>query len=321
MPRFVFPPPARQVYVHGLLAKSRGAVLQDAVRAACQDITPSTLLAEMQRYVPENGLKKLQGTDVRDEMVFATPSVLSSKPTTLGYYRLLLGISQKRFYGNGTGLAVFKCMEDRGALRGHLASQLPDLCTEMNAAMTALLDELPAESLSMDVAQLPLMMLGAQADGSWRTRIGQLATKDVYEALKNVIKESGYKHYESSHSLTVVNSANRVVTLALAPDPDMEIRESVNDTEFLKVAIEIKGGTDLSNAHNRAGEAEKSHQKAKLRSARDFWTIMSTTGLSMSTLQSESPTTNSWFDIEQVLAGAGKDWDRLVSQIMLAMGI
>jgi hypothetical protein len=321
MPRFVFPPPARQVYVHALLARSRGAVLQDAVTAAVHDIPPSILLAEMQRHVPENGLKKLQGTNVRDEMVFATPAVLSAKPTSLGYYRLLLGISQKRFYGNGTGLAPFKCMEDRGALRGNLISQLPDLCTEMNLAMTALLEELPAESLSSDVAQLPLMTLGVQADGSWRVRIGQRATQGVYEALKNVIKASGYKYLETSQSLTVTNSAHRLVTIALAPDPDMEIRESVNNNEFLKVAIEIKGGTDLSNAHNRAGEAEKSHQKAKLRSARDFWTIMSTTGLSMSTLQSESPTTNSWFDIEQVLAGAGEDWDRLVAQIMLAMGI
>jgi hypothetical protein len=29
------------------------------------------------------------------------------------------------------------------------------------------------------------------------------------------------------------------------------------------VAVEIKGGKDYSNIHNRIGEAEKSHQKAK----------------------------------------------------------
>jgi hypothetical protein len=321
MPRFVFPPPARQVYIHALLAKSRATILHDAIRAAVQQIPPSTLSAEMQQYAPASGLSRLQGTSLRDEMIFATPCVLRSKPSALGYYRLLLGISQKRFYGNGTGLTCFKCMEERGIIRPGFDSALPDLCTELNLAMAGLLEELPCASLPIDMEQLPLMTLGAQADGSWRTRIGQNATEGVYQALKNVIKASGHQYLETAQSLTITNSANRQVTIALAPDPDMEIRELVNNTEFLKVAIEIKGGTDLSNAHNRAGEAEKSHQKAKLRSARDFWTIMSTTGLSMSVLQSESPTTNSWFDIEQVLAGAGTDWDRLVNQIMLAMGI
>src|SRR5438876_5226020 len=75
-----------------------------------------------------------------------------------------------------------------------------------------------------------------------------------------------------------------------------------------KVAIEIKGGTDMSNAHNRAGEAEKSHQKAKKQGFRDFWTLISKSGLSIEKLKQESPTTNSWFDVAQVLARQGEDW-------------
>jgi len=72
-----------------------------------------------------------------------------------------------------------------------------------------------------------------------------------------------------------------------------------------KVAIEIKGGTDVSNAHNRAGEAEKSHQKAKKQGFRDYWTLISKTGLSVEKLKQESPTTNSWFDVAQVFGAAG----------------
>jgi hypothetical protein len=115
--------------------------------------------------------------------------------------------------------------------------------------------------------------------------------------------------------------AGRVVTLALAADPDVVIKETVNDQEVFKVAVEIKGGTDYSNAHNRAGEAEKSHRKAAKSGASDFWTVISKTGISMSTLQTESPTTKQWFDLEEVLGGAGKDWGRLVNLVLSVMGI
>jgi len=53
----------------------------------------------------------------------------------------------------------------------------------------------------------------------------------------------------------------------------------VNEKTHNIVAIEVKGGTDVSNAHNRAGEAEKSHTKAKGKGFRDFWTIISKKGL------------------------------------------
>ena len=87
------------------------------------------------------------------------------------------------------------------------------------------------------------------------------------------------------------------------------------------MAIEIKGGTDNSNAHNRAGEAEKSHQKAKNQGFRDFWTIISTTGVNQEKLKQESPTTNSWFDVAQVLAREGTDWIEFRSRFADACGI
>ena len=76
------------------------------------------------------------------------------------------------------------------------------------------------------------------------------------------------------------------MTIALAPDPDVEIREVINGREVLKVALEIKGGTDYANIHNRAGEAEKSHQKARNRHASAFWTVIATTGKSITVQRS-----------------------------------
>jgi hypothetical protein len=95
----------------------------------------------------------------------------------------------------------------------------------------------------------------------------------------------------------------------------------VGDRTHLRVAIEVKGGTDVSNAHNRAGEAEKSHQKAKRLGFPEFWTIISKQGLELSKLQAESPTTNHWFDVAEVLARKGRDWDDFRQRLAGACGI
>jgi XcyI restriction endonuclease len=63
--------------------------------------------------------------------------------------------------------------------------------------------------------------------------------------------------------LIVKNASKRKVIIALSADPDIRVQEEFEDKFPNILAIEIKGGTDISNAHNRAGEAEKSHRKAK----------------------------------------------------------
>lgn len=320
-PKFDLPPPARQVYIHAFLDRARSTVLHAGVANAASQVDAATLRAEILQYVPSAGLTALQGSGARDEMVFATPSVLRHSPSTVGYYRLLLGVSQKRFYTRATGLTSFKAMEDRGVIPASVDGDIGSFCQDMNEAMTQLVLAIPRGSLQRDVEQLPLLTLGAQADGSWRTRIGQEATKGVYAALKAVIMSQGTSYTDNGDALQVVNRAGRTVTLALAADPDVVIKEDVNGQTVFKTAIEIKGGTDYSNVHNRAGEAEKSHRKAHRANAQDFWTVISLTGVDRTTLASESPTTRQWFDVEEVLAGAGADWQRLVNFTISAMGI
>jgi hypothetical protein len=118
-----------------------------------------------------------------------------------------------------------------------------------------------------------------------------------------------------------MNASKRKVILALSTDPDIRIQEEFEGKLRNKVAIEIKGGTDISNAHNRAGEAEKSHLKAKKQNFRDYWTIISKVGLSMDKLRQESPTTGSWFDVAQVLAREGEDWNEFRSRFAGEVGI
>jgi len=111
------------------------------------------------------------------------------------------------------------------------------------------------------------------------------------------------------------------VVIALASDPDVRIQEEFGGRLQNKVAIEIKGGTDRSNAHNRAGEAEKSHQKARAEGFRDFWTIIAKAGLNLQKLSSESPTTNSWFDAPHVLGRKGEDWEEFRARVASQVGI
>jgi hypothetical protein len=65
------------------------------------------------------------------------------------------------------------------------------------------------------------------------------------------------------------------------------------------VSIEIKGGTDYSNAHNRLGEAEKSHQKAKQNGFNEFWTIVRV-DIDQALARKESPTTSHFFNLDNI---------------------
>jgi len=319
--QFVLPPPVRQLYVHRMLVGARETILHDVLLAALGEVDPDVLSAEVQRYGPKVARQVLQRAGVRNELVFATPAVIKQRPSTLGYYRLLLGISQKVFYTTDTGLAPFKVLETRNDLPKDLESRLGDLCGTLDDALGILVMSVAGSFTPQDIDQLPLLMLGAQADGSWRNRVGQRATKAVFEALTDVIKSKRREYVEAGSSLTLVNSSGREVSIALAADPDVVITEEITKgRKYIKVAIEIKGGADKSNAHNRVGEAEKSHQKVR-NTAQDFWTVISLTGMDMDMLHRESPSTKQWFDLSQILERRGPDWQRLSDHLLIAMGI
>jgi hypothetical protein len=65
------------------------------------------------------------------------------------------------------------------------------------------------------------------------------------------------------------------------------------------VSIEVKGGTDISNIHNRLGEAEKSHQKARNRGFFEFWTIVRC-DVDPAMAARESPTTSRFFHLDRI---------------------
>ena len=109
--------------------------------------------------------------------------------------------------------------------------------------------------------------------------------------------------------------------IGLSSDPDVSVQIQSGSRVQNKLAIEIKGGTDKSNAQNRAGEAEKSHQKAKKQDFREFWTLIFKKGLNEMSLKQDSPTTNQWFDGARVLAEEGADSTEFRSRLCDVLGI
>jgi hypothetical protein len=117
---------SRQLRFHQLLVAARKTVLGDALSDALTAIDPNVLRSQLATYVPEDVQQILAAAGIRDEYVFPTTIVLEQKPTLLGYYRLLLGVPQKSFYGSESGRGRFKSMEERGVLTESQRSSLPE---------------------------------------------------------------------------------------------------------------------------------------------------------------------------------------------------
>lgn len=313
------PAPSRQLAFYQLLVGARKNWLNDALADALKQADPVKVKGELAALVPADVQKILAAAGIRDEHVFPCPTLLQAKPTLVGYYRLLLGSPQKTFYAGATGMGMFKSMETRDASTERQKKALPDFCAAMSASLAELVRQASPSLTPRDIGELPLLTLGSQFQGGNNNLIGQQATLDVFLSLAEVVKSHIEKREEKK--IVLKNAAGRKVTLQLSSDPDVCILEEVGGSLHRKVAIEIKGGLDRSNAHNRAGEAEKSHQKAKADKFRDFWTIIAKSGLDVEKLKSESPTTTLWFDVAQILKREGPDWEEFRSRIISETGI
>lgn len=321
---FTPPPASRQLGFHERLVAARSRWLGPALQAALEDVDPDVLARDLAKFAPAAARKVLARARIRDEYVFPTPTLLRAEPMLLGYYRLLMGRPQKSFYSaSKDGFGMFKSMEERGVLSAKQAARLDELCTALGLALSDLVTQLSPAITQADVDELPLLTMGSQLQGGNNNLIGQQATEDVFTSILSILPP---KIILSQTATEVVfrNPAGRRVWVTLASDPDVRIREENSNPppeNHYKLAIEIKGGTDNSNAHNRAGEAEKSHQKARKEGCPEFWTIIATKGVDMGKLRTESPTTNHFFNSAEVLAMSGDHWQSFVGRVKSIFGI
>lgn len=78
---------------------------------------------------------------------------------------------------------------------------------------------------------------------------------------------------------------------------------------------------DISNIHNRIGEAEKSHQKAKADGYVERWTVINVERADMKTLSRESPSTDRFYRLSQIDAGSGSEYDDFYNRVVSLTGI
>jgi hypothetical protein len=315
------PVPDLQIDFSFALERMRGLYLQEALSATIDKLDITKLDKELGKYVPKASLKALAVGGLRGELVFVVPCVLEANPFLLGYYRLLLGFSQKEFYSAQFGLSRFKSMETKGTLSDLSRELIPELCRGLIDSATFLVEGLGAQRLSRELLRdLTLLTVGPQLRGGANVKKGFRGIVDAFNAIKYIVDHSIVKSNE--YEIEIRNAAKRKVTIQFAADPDIIIREEMSDTNFRNIiAIEVKGGTDFSNIHNRLGEAEKSHQKARLAGFTECWTIVNVDNINLALAKKESPSTDRFYLISSLKSRTGEEYKDFKNRIISLAGI
>ncbi len=307
-----------QATVATALNAFRRLYLQQALSQTIKEIELTKLNRELDEIAAAADLQQLASVGIRGEFLFPVPCLLAANPRLLGYYRLLLGFSQKEFYNKGK-LGRFVAMEEKGNLPPRVEGEIGDLCRAFSQRASELLHEIGPERISLDLLDdLTLLTLGPQLRGSNNTKIGKLANRAVFELIHSIVAHA--VEGESTTRLQLLNASNRKVAIAFSADPDISVVEELSaDSVRNIVAIEIKGGADQSNIWNRLGEAEKSHQSAKQRGFVEFWTIFNVPKLDAAKAHEKSPTTNRFYSLPELLVSSSPAFqdfrDRLVSLV------
>lgn len=241
-----------------------------ALRDSVKIIPISTIDKELSEYVRSESLSKVASFSLRGEVIFPVPCIILTNPHLIGYYRLFYGISRKEFYNKS--FSKFSGLEDRGEISKKIEHEISPLCKSLISTGEIMVEALDSFSLE-SVSDLQLLTLGPQLRGGRNTSVGINAAELTFSIIKTIVEPYIVEIDELVHLILIKNKAHRLMEIKFSSDPDIVIVEKYEDRELPIVAIEIKGGRDYSNIHNRIGEAEKSHQKAKDLGFHYFWKI------------------------------------------------
>lgn len=313
--------PELQIDFSKSLKTIRNELLQQALLETVRNSSLQEIDTQLREYVGEDDLRLLAAHGLRGELLFPVPYLLRQNPRLLGYYRLLLGFSQKAFYGTEVRAGIFRSMEENGTLSARQDKLLPSLCIDMVRCVSLLLSALDEEDIELQfLDDLTLLTLGPQLRGGANVRKGSAGIVVVFEAIRDIVKHSIAK--QSSKQIEIKNASGRRVAIQFAADPDIVIiEEMAPDVPRNIIAIEVKGGTDFSNIHNRLGEAEKSHQKARQAGFVECWTIVNVDRIDLGLAKSESPSTNRFYRLSELRKGTGKEFFDFSSRIVSLAGI
>ena len=308
--------PKLQIGFYERLKTAERTFLMPALLAHVGTLDIAQIDDELSRFAGQEKLSLVAKRGLRGELVYPVPTVIRSNPHLLGYYRLLLGFSQKAFYKGA--YSRFASLED-GVIGAKVDSQIEPLCEALVASSWQLITSIP--ELSSDIIRsLTLLTIGPQFRGSQNVTLGTDAAEAVFKLVKVIVQ----KHVaeESAKHFVVKNDNGRTYRIVFAADPDIAVKQKQpNDKYRNLVSIEVKGGTDISNIHNRLGEAEKSHQKSKDKGFTQFWTIVNVPHVDRATWKLESPTTTELFYLEQMIVEGSAERSKFSEFLERELGI
>jgi hypothetical protein len=311
--------PTKQLWIITRLRTERGKVLRDALRGAIERVGIQTIDHDLHTLVNKNALNKLGAFGLRGEVLFAVPCLIKEKLTISGYYRLILGISQKEYGRKGLG----KWVEiEKGKSNTISESEIRNLCVALIKAGEQLLSVISnRDNITEDFFhELTLLTLGAQFDGSYRVIVGQKAVAVIRDLIEKIVKPKNPDSFqERENEIEFNNAAGRQVKIRFGSDPDILVSEcSANRYRHL-LAIEVKGGSDPSNIHNRLGEAEKSHLKLSA-SGVLRWTIIGVP-VDEQTARMRSPSTNRFYAISTLLIEESQEYESFRRELTSILGL
>lgn len=290
--------------------------LAPALREAVAATALRTIDSELGTFVDESALTRLASFGVRGEVVFPIPSLLRANPRLLRYYRLLYGVSKKDW--RDPPWSAFLEMEGSSTLKPEVEARLSEFCNSLCETGRGLVMGLEEISV-LGIRDLQLLTLGGQFRGAVNVEIGQAAVRRVFDRIVAALDPAAVVHGDPRR-IELRNSSGRVVTIRFGSDPDIAVEESQASGIGRKVAIEVKGGKDSSNIHERLGAAEKSHLKARRKGFAQCWTIYNAK-VTPDRAKEDSPSTNEFFTLSGILDDDHSDWLRFQDRLTSELGV
>jgi hypothetical protein len=275
----------------------------------------STIDRELHAFIPKRALNRLASHGLRGEMLFPVPCLIKANPAIAGYFRLVLGISGKEYGRHGLKIWI---QAEKGERVRLTDGDVSGLCQALIPAGVQLLGGVNGVLSKELFHELSLLTLGAQLDGGYRTIIGQRAVEQVQSLIEAILRGVSKKAALSKNEIVFRNNSGREIIIRFGSDPDILILERIRDNLIRKLAIEVKGGVDPSNIHNRLGEAEKAHNKLEKSVLK--WTI---TGVPIeeAVARQRSPSTAEFFVLSDLVAGKGGSFIRFKQNLASIMGL
>lgn len=298
------------------LSSARRLQLHPALSEAVRQVGVAVIDHELQRLVPARSLNHVASLGLRGERVFPVPSIITHVPPLIGYYRMLLGLSKKEFGDRLRYRAWVKAEED-ARLSPILSQALDEFCRMLIVPLAELADAMGTFD-DRDLSDLALLTLGPTLQGGRNNIIGSRAAAEVFQALRHLL--SPWLTLDQPRLLHVALSTGAIFEAIVASDPDIRINIGMGARAAPLLAIEIKGGSDTSNAHNRAGESEKSHIKATIAGYQHRWTIIRMGRLDRQAIKAETPSSTDIFEADDLIRESGPDWQRFRRQLGVLLG-